>query len=213
MMHPINPHDPLDISTKGDDTLADAARSSMARNSGEPFQPTAPEPHSASPDPLSVETSAPAPDSQAETTTVERARITLRHAEEAKKPIDGVNTRDGVISRIKWLMDTVSPVAELHPFAKMAYNLISVIPQTLLEQYRRDENVLALLEAMRDAFDFTNHEDTLKSIKPDSRQAKILTLMLQDICNCGDFIQSYAKDLEFCKFSPTTPLAGVNMLY
>ncbi|KAH9030584.1 hypothetical protein EDB83DRAFT_1849522 [Lactarius deliciosus] len=196
-MHPINPHDPPDISTKGGDTLADAAKSSMAQDSGEPFQPTAPEPHLASPDPLSVETGTPAPDSQAETSTVERARIALRDAEEAKQPIDGVNAWNGAMSRIKWVMDTVSPVAELHPFAKMAYNLISVIPQTLLEQYRRDENVLALLEAMRDAFDFTNHEDTLKSIKPDSRQAKILTLMLQDICNCGDFIQSYAKDSGF----------------
>ncbi|KAH9031029.1 hypothetical protein EDB85DRAFT_1391188 [Lactarius pseudohatsudake] len=212
-MHPINPHDPPDISTKGDDTLADAAKSSMTQDPGEHFQYTAPEPLLPSPDPLSVETSTPAPDSQAETSTVERARIALRHADEVKKPIDGVNTRNGVISRIKWLMDTVSPVAELHPFAKMAYNLISAIPQTLLEQYQRDKNVLALLEAMRDAFDFTNHEDTLKSIKPDSKQAKILTLMLQDICNCGDFIQSYAKDLEFCKFSPSTPLAGVNMRY
>ncbi|KAH9024625.1 hypothetical protein EDB85DRAFT_269188 [Lactarius pseudohatsudake] len=198
-MHPINPHDPPDISTKGDDTLADAAKSSMTQDSGEHFQYTAPEPLLPSPDPLSVETSTPAPDSQAETSTVERARIALRHAEEAKRPIDGVNTRNGVISRIKWLMDTVSPVAELHPFAKMAYNLISAIPQTLLEQYQRDKNVLALLGAMRDAFDFTNHEDTLKSIKPDSKQVKILTLMLQDICNCGDFIQSYAKDLEFWK--------------
>ncbi|KAH9024628.1 hypothetical protein EDB85DRAFT_2150360 [Lactarius pseudohatsudake] len=197
--HPINPHDPPDISTKRDDTLADAAKSSMVPDSGEHFQSTAPEPLLPSPDPLSVETSTPAPDSQAETSTVERARIAFRRAEEAKKPIDGVNTRNGVITRIKWLMDTVSPVAELHPFAKMAYNLISAIPQTLLEQYQRDENVLALLEAMRDAFDFTNHEDTLKSIKPDSKQAKILTLMLQDICNCGDFIQSYAKELEFWK--------------
>ncbi|KAH9051359.1 hypothetical protein EDB83DRAFT_1306557 [Lactarius deliciosus] len=198
-MHPINPRDPLEISTKGGDTLADAAKSSMAQDSGEPFQSTAPEPHSASPDPLSVETGTPAPDSQAETSTVERARIALRHAEEAKKPIVGVNTRDEVISRIKWLMDTVSPVAGLHPLAKMAYNLISVIPQTLLEQYQRDENVLALLEAMRDAFDFAEHEDTLRSIKPGSEQAKALTIILQDVCNCGDFIQSYAKDSGFWK--------------
>ncbi|KAH8985381.1 hypothetical protein EDB92DRAFT_1368783 [Lactarius akahatsu] len=131
-MHPINPHDPPDISTKGDDTLADAAESSMARDSGEPFQPTAPEPHSASPDPLSVETGTPAPDSQAETSTVERARVALRDAEEAKKPIDGVNAWNGAMSRIKWVMDTVSPVAELHPFAKMAYDLISAIPRVRL---------------------------------------------------------------------------------
>ncbi|KAH9051374.1 hypothetical protein EDB83DRAFT_1307890 [Lactarius deliciosus] len=198
-MHPIIPNDPPEISTKGDDTLADTTKSSMAQDSGEPFQSTALKPLLPSPDPPSVETSAPAPGSQAETPYAEEARIAFCRAEEAKKPIDRTGTWNGAMSRIKWVMDTVSPIAELHPFAKMAYNLISAIPQALLEQYQRDENVLALLEAMRDAFDFTNHEDTLKSIKPDSKQATILTLMLQDICNCGDFIQSYAKDLEFWK--------------
>jgi len=49
------------------------------------------------------------------------------------------------------------------------------------------------------AFDFTHHEDTLKSIKPESEQARILTLMLQDVCSCCDFIQSHS-------------LAVVNML-
>ncbi len=85
--------------------------------------------------------------------------------------------------------------------------------QTLLEQYQRDDNVLTLLEAIHDAFDFAHHEDTLKSIKPDSKQAQVLTLMLQDVCSCSDFIQSYAKDSQFCKLSSSTPLAGVNVRF
>ena len=83
--------------------------------------------------------------------------------------------------------------------------------QALLEQYERDNNVLSLVEAMHDAFDFAHHEDTLRSIKPDSKQAEILTLVLQDVCNCGDFIQSYAKDPQFCMLSSSSPLAGVNV--
>src|SRR6266702_2457882 len=59
--------------------------------------------------------------------------------------------------------------------------------QTLLELYEHDDNVLSLLEAMHDAFDFAHHEDTLKSIKPDSKQAEILTMMLRDVCSCSDF--------------------------
>jgi hypothetical protein len=56
---------------------------------------------------------------------------------------------------------------------------------------------------MHDAFDFTRHEDTLKSVAPKSKQAEILTLMLQDVCSCCDFIQSYTKDSRFCtSFSP-----------
>ena len=85
--------------------------------------------------------------------------------------------------------------------------------QTLLEQYQRDDNVQTLLQAMHDAFDFAHHEDTLKSIKPQSEQARILTLMLQDVCSCCDFIQSYAKDSQFCMSSSSAPLAFVNMLF
>ena len=72
---------------------------------------------------------------------------------------------------------------------------------------------MTLVEAMHDAFDFVHHEDTqaVKSIKPDSDQAKVLNLMLQDVCNCSDFIQSYAKDSQFCKLSSSHPLAGVNV--
>jgi hypothetical protein len=66
---------------------------------------------------------------------------------------------------------------------------------------------------MHDAFDFAHHEDTLKSIKPQSEQARILTLMLQDVCSCCDFIQSYAKDSQFCTLSSSASLAFVNMLF
>ena len=66
---------------------------------------------------------------------------------------------------------------------------------------------------MHEAFDFAHHEDTLKSIKPQSEQARVLTLMLQDVCSCCDFIQSYAKDSQFCTPSSTVSMAFVNTLF
>ena len=84
---------------------------------------------------------------------------------------------------------------------------------TLLQQFQDDNNVQTLLRAMYDAFDFANHEDTLKSIKLPSEQARILTLMLQDVCSCCDFIQSYAKDSQFCTSFSSASLAFVNMLF
>src|SRR6266403_3974307 len=83
----------------------------------------------------------------------------------------------------------------------------------LVEQYQHDDNVQTLLEAMHDAFDFAHHEDTLKSIKPKSEQARILTLMLQDVYSCCDFIQSYAKDTEFCTSTSSVSFTFVNMLF
>ena len=64
---------------------------------------------------------------------------------------------------------------------------------------------------MHDAFDFANQEDILKTIKSDSKQARILTLMLQHVCNCSDFVQSYAKDPRFCTLFSTTYFHLVNI--
>ena len=64
---------------------------------------------------------------------------------------------------------------------------------------------------MHDAFDFTRYEDTLKSIKPKSKQAEILALMLRDVCSCSDFNQSYTKDSRFCMVSSHTSLVNLNM--
>ena len=84
-----------------------------------------------------------------------------------------------------------------------------------MKQYQRDDNVQTLLRAIHHAFDFTRHEDTLliKSIKPKSEQAQILTVMLQDVGTCCDFIQSYLKHPEFCTLSSSASLAFANMLF
>ncbi|KAH8995204.1 hypothetical protein EDB86DRAFT_3243662, partial [Lactarius hatsudake] len=123
----------------------------------------------------------------------------LDGAGEAMATMNLSNQWEGALRRIKWVMDTVSPVAELHPYAKMAFGLLFAIPKTLLEQFQRDDNIGTLLDAMRDAFDFANQEERFKAIGRDSRQAQILTLMLQHVCNCCDFIRSYAEDSQLWK--------------
>ncbi|KAH9024411.1 hypothetical protein EDB84DRAFT_1506766 [Lactarius hengduanensis] len=181
---PIIPNNPPEIPTEGGDTSAEEITElSIVLESVGPIHSSAPDPLLPSSDPLSIETDTPLAHSQANTSPKEKALIALRLADEAQKPIHRKN---------KWK-------GALHPFAKMAYGLVSAIPETLLGQYERDGNVLALVGAMHDAFDFARHEDTLKSIKPDSKQAEILTLMLRDVCSCGDFIQSYVKDSQFWK--------------
>ncbi|KAH9013922.1 hypothetical protein EDB84DRAFT_871474 [Lactarius hengduanensis] len=131
--------------------------------------------------------------------TLSHAEIALHDAGEALTTINLSNTWEGALGRIKWVMDTVSPVAELHPYAKMAYGLLFAIPKALLEQFQRDDNIRNLLAAVYDSFDFANQEDRFKAIGRDSKQARILTLMLQHVCNCCDLIQSYAKDSQFWK--------------
>ncbi|KAH9022481.1 hypothetical protein EDB85DRAFT_2278179, partial [Lactarius pseudohatsudake] len=138
----------------------------------------------------------PAADRRAGMSPAENA---LHDADEAITTINLSNTLEGALERIKWVMDAVSSVAELHPYAKMAYGLLFAIPKTLLEQFQRDDNIRTLLVAMHDAFDFTNREDRFKTIERVPRQAQILTLMLQHVCHCCDFIQSYAKNSQLWK--------------
>ena len=64
---------------------------------------------------------------------------------------------------------------------------------------------------MHDALDFTRHEDTLKSIKPNSKQAEMVALMLRDVCSCSDFIQSYTKESVFCTSSSSTSWANSDL--
>ncbi|KAF8265039.1 hypothetical protein EI94DRAFT_390969 [Lactarius quietus] len=127
------------------------------------------------------------------------AEDALQIVDEAMTALNLSDAWEGALERIKWVMDTMSPVAELSPYAKMAHGLLFAIPKTLLEQFQRDGNIQILLVAMHDAFDFTNQEDAFKAIERVPRQAQILTLMLQHVCNCCDFIRSYAKDSQFWK--------------
>lgn len=70
--------------------------------------------------------------------------------------------------------------------------------QAFLKQAERDDNVLTLLSVVRDAFDFAQLEDVLKSIEAGSTQAEILTRMLVEVKACGEFIKLYADNPQLC---------------
>ncbi|SRR6266702_1586072 len=110
---------------------------------------TAPEPLLPPTDHVPIETSTPippVPDVRAEMSPAENA---LYDADEATRAINLPSTWEGAIARIKWMMDTVSPAAEvrhsamsfylmldradfrsqLHPYVKMACGLLLAIPK------------------------------------------------------------------------------------
>lgn len=100
---------------------------------------------------------------QDQTSLIKMAQTGLDHADEVGKSIDSSTTWEGVLGRIKWVMDTLSPVAgvrvilvfpflslteptpiQLHPIAKMAYGVLSVIPQVRLFASLFEENALMI---------------------------------------------------------------------
>ena len=107
----IVPSVPLNIPTEGDGTPAEVPEPSMAIDFEGPDQPTEHERSVSPPDLLPVQGGTPTPQDQGEKSPVEEAQIRLDLANEAAKLMDRSNTWEGVVGRIKWLMDTLSPVA------------------------------------------------------------------------------------------------------
>ena len=108
----ISPGLPPSIPTEGDNTLAEeVTQPTIAPDSGGPDQSTEPE-HTLPPtSQLPVQSSTPVPQDQGEMAPVEQVQISLDLAEKAKKSIGTSNTWGGVVGRIKWLMDTLAPIA------------------------------------------------------------------------------------------------------
>ncbi|KAH8988069.1 hypothetical protein EDB92DRAFT_2104782, partial [Lactarius akahatsu] len=119
-----SPSDPQIIPTEGNDTAAeDVPKPTMAPNSSGPDRPSTLGHLSHPPDRPSVESSTPMPLDQGEASLVEKRRIVLVSADEVEKSIDHSNRLEGVVGRIKWVMDTLNPVAELHPITQLAHKV------------------------------------------------------------------------------------------
>jgi hypothetical protein len=86
----------------------------------------------------------------------EMSRDTIRRAQEAVDNIDTIKTWKSAVNVIKWVMDTVSPIAavspvsfllirpdltsavQLNPYAKLAWSMLSKIPEVRLLVLSRD---------------------------------------------------------------------------
>jgi hypothetical protein len=121
----------------------------------------------------------------------------------------------------------------LNPCAKLAWSLLSKIPevrliafsddveqslilfpfchQALLHQVERDLNIETLLEAIRDVFELAEMADALRNIMPESRQATILEEMLECVSKCAEFIRSYAEDVQVGTSPSSISLALINI--
>jgi hypothetical protein len=105
---------PQKVPPEVEGTSAEEVRqpTATAIDSSGPGPSTEPEHPLPPPDHLSVEGgTTPMPQDQGEAPLFHEAQIGLDHADEAKKLIDRSDTWEGVVGRIKWLMDTLSPVA------------------------------------------------------------------------------------------------------
>jgi len=70
----------------------------------------------------------------------------------------------------------------------------------LVNQKNRDEQIIRLAGTMSDVFTFVHDAEPLKAIES---HMKVMTLLTQQVTECGYFITEYAKQKSFCQ----SPLA------
>ncbi|THH14149.1 hypothetical protein EW146_g6153 [Bondarzewia mesenterica] len=84
----------------------------------------------------------------------------------------------------------------IHPYAKMAWFVLSAIPKTIVKQNERDQRITGLLKTLNEVLDLMNEAKDLGKIES---HKQILTRMSQQTVECGYFIRSYANDHNFWK--------------
>ena len=70
-----------------------------------------------------------------------------------------------------------------------------VATQVLVNQQNRDDGVIRLAGTMSNVFSFVEDAEPLNAIK---EHIKVITLLIQQVTECGYFIAEYAKQNNFC---------------
>ena len=107
---------------------------------------------------------------------------------------------------------------QIHPYTSLAWSVISAVnnvclfliigavpdhqfAQVLINQKNRDEQIIRLAATMSDTFAFVDDAEPLKKIK---KHSETITLLLQQVTECGYFIADYTKPNSFCQSFPAS---------
>jgi len=71
----------------------------------------------------------------------------------------------------------------------------------LVTQKNRDDRIIRLAGMMSDVLTFVHDAEPLKAIE---RHIKTMTLLIQQVTECGYFIADYAKNKDFCQLPLAT---------
>ncbi|KAK7685647.1 hypothetical protein QCA50_010991 [Cerrena zonata] len=89
------------------------------------------------------------------------------------------------------IADKMGDLAELHPYANIAWKACSSLYDVVKQQRMNDDGLLALVKTMDDTFSFAGDLDDLPNkIK---RLESVIARVLQQIAECAFFIREYAS--------------------
>ncbi|KAF7966724.1 hypothetical protein HWV62_37267 [Athelia sp. TMB] len=75
------------------------------------------------------------------------------------------DTWDSLLDKIEPFVDFVDDLGEVHPYAKIACSVLTVVPKAVIKQRRRDQNLCGLMEAIGNIHTFLHEANPLNTIK------------------------------------------------
>ncbi|KAH7913261.1 WD40-repeat-containing domain protein [Hygrophoropsis aurantiaca] len=99
-----------------------------------------------------------------------------------------------LLDKIKQVTMIVDGIAEIHPYVKMAWTVLSAAQKIVLAQKDRDDSIIKLMEAMNRAYAFVQEAEPLRKIE---FHREVITLLSQQTLECAYFIRDYARNKSF----------------
>ncbi|KZP15430.1 hypothetical protein FIBSPDRAFT_81749 [Athelia psychrophila] len=101
-----------------------------------------------------------------------------------------------LLDKIKPFVDIADQLAEIHPYAKMAWSILSLIPKSIIAQRERDESLCNLMETIKDVHIFLAEVEPLEII---DSQRKIAEDIGRLTVESAHLIRHYTVNENFFK--------------
>lgn len=102
---------------------------------------------------------------------------------------DQVETWASFLLQFQAFMKVMDDILVVSLYVKIAWDILSAIPKTIIIKMNRDERVKRLYEKMKDIYDYVTDAKRLPELT--KTQLKTLTVLVQQTIECAYFIRAY----------------------
>ncbi|EIN12264.1 WD40 repeat-like protein [Punctularia strigosozonata HHB-11173 SS5] len=113
-----------------------------------------------------------------------------------------------LFERLRKFTELVDKIAEVHPYANMAWTVLSAVQRGIIAQMELDQSVKSLLDTLAATYDFMDEAQPLArhGVEP---ATKLLLALAQQTIECGYFIRDYTSQKNFVPRMVTNALKVV----
>ncbi|KAF7363067.1 WD40 repeat-like protein [Mycena venus] len=103
-----------------------------------------------------------------------------------------VSSLEGLLKILTSRLDVVvkigGVIAKIHPFAELAYNVLTSVYDVVKKQQNTDQSIVQLINTMVDVYSFTKDVNSLPDIE---RIEGVVSVIVQETARCALFIREY----------------------